>query len=174
MIITCNGCTKKFNLDSSLIPEQGRLLQCNGCNYKWFFKKKIVNLTITPIKIIKHDEKIKPFNEELSKSVKINNPKTEELLNEESNNHQFKEKNLTNNKDKKNKEIILKTRSIKNKKNYNILNLIIVFIISFIAIIITLDTFQAPISKIIPNIEFLLYSLYETINNVELFIKDLI
>ena len=95
MIITCNGCTKKFNLDSSLIPEQGRLLQCNGCNYKWFFKKKIVNQTITPIKIIKHDEKIKPFNEELSKSVKINNPKTEELLNEESNNNQFKEKNLT-------------------------------------------------------------------------------
>ena len=39
-------------------------------------------------------KKIKPFNEELSKSVKINNPKTEELLNEESNNDQFIEKNL--------------------------------------------------------------------------------
>ena len=37
-----------------------------------------------------------------------------------------------------------------------------------------MDTFQGPISKIIPNIEFLLYNLYETINDIILFLKDLI
>ena len=62
----------------------------------------------------------------------------------------------------------------KNKKNYNILGFTIVFIISFIALIIVLDTFQSPISKIVPDIEFLLYSLYETINDIKLFLKDLI
>jgi hypothetical protein len=43
-----------------------------------------------------------------------------------------------------------------------------------VALIIVFDTFQGPISKIFPNIEFLLYNLYETINDVQLFLKDLI
>ena len=60
------------------------------------------------------------------------------------------------------------------KKSYNILGLIIVFIISFIAIIIVLDTFQKPISMFVPNIEFILYNLYETINDIILFFSDLI
>ena len=62
----------------------------------------------------------------------------------------------------------------KDKKNYNILGVITVFIISFIALIIVLDTFKGPISKIVPNIEFLLYNLYETINDIELFLRDLV
>ena len=42
------------------------------------------------------------------------------------------------------------------------------------ALIIILDTFQVPISKIVPNIEFILYHLYETVNDIRLFLKDLI
>ena len=60
------------------------------------------------------------------------------------------------------------------KKNYNILGITIVFIITFIALIIVLDTFQIPIGKIVPDIEFLLYNLYETINDIKLFLIDLI
>ena len=62
----------------------------------------------------------------------------------------------------------------KTKKNYKILGPIIVFIISFISLIILVDTFQNPISKIVPNIEFLLYNLYESINDIKLFLNDLI
>ena len=65
-------------------------------------------------------------------------------------------------------------KETKNKKNYNILGLTIVFIISFIALIIVLDTFQKPISIFIPNIELILYSLYETINDIKLFLTNLI
>ena len=72
-----------------------------------------------------------------------------------------------------NEKNIKKTKE-KNKTNVKILNLIIVFIISLVAIIILTDTLKTPISKIIPNIEFLLYSLYETIKDVFLFLKDLI
>ena len=39
MIITCEKCSKKFNLEDSLIPDEGRELQCGSCNHKWFFKK---------------------------------------------------------------------------------------------------------------------------------------
>jgi NhaA family Na+:H+ antiporter len=55
-----------------------------------------------------------------------------------------------------------------------LLGLTIVFIISFIALIIIFDTFQKPISMFVPNIEFILYNLYETINDIVLFFSDLI
>ena len=54
------------------------------------------------------------------------------------------------------------------------MNLTIVFILSFIGLIIIIDTFQDPISKFVPNIEFLIYNLYQTVNDIILFLKDLI
>ena len=38
MIITCPCGDKKFNVDASLIPQEGRTLQCGFCERKWFFK----------------------------------------------------------------------------------------------------------------------------------------
>ena len=52
MIITCNNCNKKFDIDSTLIPDKGRLLQCASCDHKWFFKKEVF-------------EKVGYFDEEL-------------------------------------------------------------------------------------------------------------
>jgi len=49
MIITCNNCNKKFNIDSNLIPDKGRLLQCASCDHKWFFKKEVLENTVSPI-----------------------------------------------------------------------------------------------------------------------------
>ena len=49
MIITCNNCNKKFNIDSNLISDKGRLLQCASCDHKWFFKKEALENTVSPI-----------------------------------------------------------------------------------------------------------------------------
>jgi predicted Zn finger-like uncharacterized protein len=38
MIISCENCNKNFEVDSVLIPENGRLLQCSACDHKWFYK----------------------------------------------------------------------------------------------------------------------------------------
>jgi len=38
MIISCEICNKNFEVDSELIPENGRLLQCSACDHKWFYK----------------------------------------------------------------------------------------------------------------------------------------
>ena len=38
MIISCENCNKSFEVDSALIPENGRLLQCSACDHKWFYK----------------------------------------------------------------------------------------------------------------------------------------
>ena len=37
MLIECENCNKKFEIEESLIPKDGRLLQCGSCNHKWFF-----------------------------------------------------------------------------------------------------------------------------------------
>ena len=162
MIITCNNCSKKFELDSSLIPEKGRLLECNACQHRWFFKREVINKTTVPAEVNSSSEKL------VTKKVKT--PKNIELLDKDIKEDFVLEEVLNNKDSDKDLEII----SPKIKKKYNILGLIIVLIISFIALIIVLDTFQNPINKIIPNIEFILYNLYETINDIGLFIKDLI
>ena len=181
MIITCNNCNKNFDIDSSLIPENGRLLQCNSCDHKWFFKKEITDKPIPAVKIKDLTEETKLFKEEMASFeeenvlVETESSKTIELLDKTTQGTSIIKKISTAEKNEfKEDDDELKIKISKNEKNNNILGLIIVFIISFIAIIIVLDTFQKPISYIAPNIEFLLYNLYETFNDIVLFFSDLI
>ena len=165
MIITCNKCTKRFSIESYLIPEKGRLVQCSSCNHSWFFKKDTTEI-ISSVKTT-DSAKINTSNEKkLSKNIK--NLENIKLLDETINDDLVINKDLGSKNSDKN--IIID----KPKKNYKILGPIIVFIISFISLIILVDTFQNPISKIVPNIEFLLYNLYESINDIKLFLNDLI
>ena len=177
MIITCNNCNKNFDIDSSLIPEKGRLLQCNACNHKWFFKKEIIDRPIPIVKVIKPSVEPEILNEEIVLAgTKI--PKTIELLDrvtrDVSTIEKISKKMKTEQKVIKKEDKNIKIKKSKSKKNYNTLNLTIIFIISFIALMFVLDTFKVPISKIYPNIEHILYSLYETINDIWLFFIDLI
>ena len=168
MIIACINCDKKFDLDSKLIPDEGRLLQCISCSHKWFFKKIIKKEPISSVKSNKQSISTVLFKD-ISKhemNLSANNDETLDADNKED----FFTENISNQSVKSSFQ--LKTST--NKKSFNILNLIFVFIISFIALIIIIETFQAPISKVFPNIEFILYNLYETINDINLFIKDLI
>ena len=174
MIITCKNCTKKFKVDSTVIPEKGRLLQCNSCNHKWFFKKEILIKPTEEIIIKKPTlEDMTQLTEEL-KLKEIASAKNIDFLDIKINDDPVLEEVLINKYVDENEDINLNENIPKNKKNYNILGIITVFIISFIALIIVLDTFKGPIGKIVPNIEFLLYNLYQTINDVELFLRDLV
>ena len=169
MIIACNNCGKKFNLESSMIPEKGRLLQRSSWDYKWFFKKKNIHQQVTQTKIDNPVDKLNPIKKELD-SIEIQTPKAIELLETEIKNDFLTKKAFVDRKE----DVNFKINHSKEKKSYNILSLIILFIISFIALIIIMDTFKGPIGKIVPNIEFLLYNLYETINDIRLFITNLI
>ena len=55
----------------------------------------------------------------------------------------------------------------------NFFNYLVVLIISFIALIIFLDTFKNNLSEIFPNLELFLYNLFETIKDLQLFFNDL-
>jgi predicted Zn finger-like uncharacterized protein len=158
MIITCENCDKNFEINSDLIPKNGRLLECSSCNHQWFFKNQ-VQKKIIPILNDNKDftETTKPF-------------KKKEILK----NKQNLNKDLNDNYIDQNNEIHSDYDDKKEKKKYKILNITIVFIISFVALIILLDTFKFSLSKIMPNIEFLLYNLYESIKDIKLFFNDLI
>ena len=94
MIVTCVNCAKKFNIDLGVIPEKGRLLQCGGCNHKWFFKKENIKEPIIPIKI----NKIVPEID----SVKIESPRNIDPLNSEFIDNFLSEKTSTNNSEEEN------------------------------------------------------------------------
>ena len=168
MIISCNNCNKKFDLDSNLISDKGRLLQCAGCNHKWFFKKEILDDPISPIVEDIDDDSVNIFEENnTTNNAEINLanlPRKEvKAVREEP------EKNIEVNT---NESITAKTQP-KRQKDLKIFNIFIVTIISFVAFIIIVDTFKHPIGKIVPNIEFILYNLYESIKDISLFIRDL-
>ena len=62
MIISCEKCNKKFELEDNLIPESGRFLQCGSCSHKWHYM---------PDKIIKLDQEIGQINENILTEDKI-------------------------------------------------------------------------------------------------------
>jgi len=151
MIITCENCTKKFEVDADLIPDKGRLLQCMKCQHTWFFKNAISTDTDKS-----YDSKNPTLMEDTSGSEK------DDLIVE----NNLDNRELSVDKNKKS--------NLGKKKRISIINLTLVFIISFIALIILTDTFKSQINKIVPSIDFLLYNLYESIKDILLFINDLI
>ena len=54
MIIECINCNKVFEVNSELIPENGRTIQCGSCNHVWFYNPKIADIK----KEIKQDVEI--------------------------------------------------------------------------------------------------------------------
>ena len=181
MIITCNSCNKKFDVDSNLISDKGRLLQCASCDHKWFFKKEVLENTVRPIVEDIDNDNVNIFvKNNLSNNDEIN---PSDLLNEEvevDTEEKLDKKIEFNNEEGPRKKIDANinesTTAIakpKKQKNFKILNIFVVAIISSVAFIIIVDTFKYPIGKIVPNIEFILYNLYESIKDISLFIRDL-
>ena len=158
MIIECTNCIKKFDIDKGLIPDQGRLLQCSSCNHKWFFKSDAIPELVVPIK----NNNLKIFESE--------NTEYDEPIDADVNININDKINI--NPEEKIKKIIVK--DLKNKKKHNILSLTVIFTISFVALIVLIDTFKYPLGKIVPNIEFLLYNFYESFKDMTLFFRDLI
>jgi len=162
MIIECINCNKKFEVNSELIPNKGRNIQCGSCNHLWFFNKNQQE-NLTKSKIDKVEVKISPNininpKEKISKSTK----KTDKIL--------IKKQDYF--KNKKASALI----KYDNKSNFTFSKFLaytLVAIISFISIIIILDTFKSQLYNYFPNLEFILFNLFEVIIDIKLFIKDL-
>ena len=164
MIIDCINCTKKFEVKASLIPDNGRTIQCGSCNHIWFYNPKI----------------------ELSKNeikTEISNPKSNDNILENKKDDYTNQKS-SKTEDTSNFENVANTGPTsveiinENKKTtFNIskfLSYFLVFLITFIALIIVLDTFKSSLSSIFPGLEIFLYNFFETLKDLYLFLKNLL
>ena len=153
MIIECINCSKIFDVNSDLIPSTGRTIQCGSCNHVWFFNPNKANLKI--------NEEIQP-----KISIPINNKNIKDI--------KSKKKNEQLNKTEKKKFEVTKYQA---KSSFNItkfLSYILVSIITFVALIILIDTFKSVLYVVFPGLELIIFSLFETLKDIQLFIKDLI
>ena len=163
MIIECPACSKKFNIDEKLIPDEGRLLKCGNCDHTWFFKKEenikleAENTKLNEIKEYKSEINTEPVKEPIKQTKKIRK--------------KISKKSST--KESTSKELVSIDKSSVSREN-NIIKKIFLIIISIIAFILFLDTFKNQISVIFPGILKMSDSLYQVINDLKLFIKDLV
>ena len=161
MIISCPSCLKKFKIEETLIPSKGRNLQCGSCNYNWFYK--IENKTVEPLKLEENiEEKIEDSDESVLFSSTSGTLKTK--LDQEL------DKDVKNNDITHNSDLPKKSESITFSK---FLSYIIVSIISFAVFVILIDTIKTPLIDIFPGLEILLFNLFETLQDIKLFIIDL-
>ena len=149
MIIECIKCSKKFEVNSDLIPSDGRTIQCGSCGHVWFFKKQKIDFNKDNIKkdiskIPKKDLKIK--TDKIKKIDKIINRKNKALV-------EYKKSSFT---------------------FIKFLRYIIVFVLSVGGLFLVLDTFKIPLSNFFPELELILYNFYEIFQDIFLFLKDLI
>ena len=153
MIIVCPSCGKNFNVRDDQIPDKGRLLQCSNCKHEWFYNRNTI-----------------PVDDNL----------------DEQSNDEFTQESfgiLDEEEDKRNEVIVEdktveleKAKNIKKKKTIkvNFFKLLLVFIISFVAFILIVDTFIIQISEYVPFAEKYLDNLYQSIIDISLFFQNLI
>ena len=153
MIISCEKCNKKFELADNLIPSTGRFLQCGSCSYQWHYipegKIELVDEVKDNVKTTDQVKKSlqKPIKKRIERHKTLAKQNIHQSYSEES-----------------------ETK----KRKIGFFNFILVTIISLVALVILLDTFKLQLLSVIPNIDFYLVSLYDTLKDIFLFFTDLL
>ena len=153
MIIVCPSCGKNFNVRDDQIPDKGRLLQCSNCKHEWFYTKNTIPVD---------DNLDEQSNDELAQEsfgiLDEEEDRDDEIIVEDKTVELEKRKNIKKEKTTK----------------VNFFKLLLVFIISFVAFVLIVDTFIVQISVYIPFAEKYLDNLYQSIIDVSLFFQNLI
>ena len=151
MIIVCPSCGKNFNVRDDQIPDKGRLLQCSKCKHEWFY----TNNTI-PIDDNLDEQSNDEFTQESFGILDEEEDSSDEVIV----------------KDKTTILEISKSGTKQKSKEVNFFKLLLVFIISFVAFILIVDTFIVQISKYVPFAEKYLDNLYQSIIDISLFFQN--
>ena len=153
MIIVCPSCGKNFNVRDDQIPDKGRLLQCSSCKHEWFFTKNTI-----PIDDNLDEESKDEFTQESFGILDEEEDRRDEVIVEDKTVESEKPKNIN------------KKKTIK----VNFFKLLLVFIISFVAFVLIVDTFIVQISEYVPFAEKYLDNLYQSLIDISLFFQNLI
>jgi predicted Zn finger-like uncharacterized protein len=165
MIISCSNCNKQFKINPSLIPDNGRDVKCGSCDHVWFYKIEDDKTEPLPLSDNFTDKKI---GDEIDNKIvdDINKPNDVSL-----------EKEIDDRIDKIEDKIPEKQKPVKNKIKKNtsgkFFSYLVVSIISFVGLIILIDTLKVPLINVFPGLEILLFNLFEILKDIKLFIIDL-
>ena len=164
MIVNCPNCNKRFKINTSLIPVEGRDLKCGSCDHVWFYKIEDKNLEPLSLKedIIDNEDKSDIVYKKIEQTNEIKKSSSHSKI---------------DTKDKKDLDKIADKQIPSKNKTKNtsskFFSYIFVFIISFVALIILIDTLKTPLINIFPGLENILFSLFEMLKDIKLFIIDL-
>lgn len=164
MIITCPNCNKQFKIDNSLIPDEGRDLQCGSCNHIWFYNIQEKNNEVLELK-----------QEIISEDIETKTEDKDNKIDEKQQPEEIIKTEINNKKKEKNSEKQKNTTTLKKTENKGskFFSYLIVFIISFVALIVLIDTLKTPLINVFPGLEIILFNLFETLQDIKLFIIDL-
>ena len=138
------------------------IISCENCNKKFELSDDLIPVNG---RLLKYGSCLHEWHFTPDKPINLNEeaPKsTKRVLSEKTSPKPKLDKINTNKNDFK-----------KNKKKIGFLSFLWVSAITIIAMMLVIDTFKYPISHIIPDIDFYLLSLYETLKDILLFFKDL-
>ena len=167
MIIQCNSCEKKFTVPDSAITAKGRLVQCSSCGNQW-----------TKYPIIQNLEKTK---EKMSKANKLPKQKKKKTKNIDVYSEEYFQKkhgikiidpSSANNRLNKNK-----SKSKLGKKiniGFGFYKYLITFIVFLLTILGLLNLTKDIIVYNYPFLEIYINYFYETLNNLNLIISDIV
>ncbi|MDA9931673.1 zinc-ribbon domain-containing protein [Candidatus Pelagibacter sp.] len=164
MIINCTNCNKRFKINTSLIPVEGRDLKCGSCDHVWFYKIEDKNLEPLSLKkdIINNEDKPEIVYKKIERTNEVKKSSFHGKIDTGD------KKDLDKIADK---QIPSKNKTKNTSSNF--FSYIFVFIISFVALIILIDTLKTPLVNIFPGLENILFSLFEMLKDIKLFIIDL-
>ena len=168
MIISCPNCIKKFNIDENLIPINGRLLQCSSCKHRWHYdlpKDQNIASELSKEKITEDTTKVDLIKTNPAKSsdeIKSKIKKKQKVK-------KTRKKKIKENEDEDSDNIV----EPKNTSR-SFFNILLIIIITFIALILVLDTFKNNLSDYFPFLITALNNFYEIMFDISSFIKDLI
>jgi len=167
MIITCPNCKKKFNIDVALIPAEGRDLQCGACDKVWFY---INNNQIGDTLV---QNQVGLLNENQTNIIDDESTQISQINNEEDNKKKIEDLNNDFNEKKIRIKQAINVKKGEKKSSSKFFSYLVVFIISFVALIILLETLKTPLINVFPGLERILFNLFETLKDIKLFIIDL-
>ena len=164
MIIECLNCNKKFKVVDELIPDGGRLIQCGSCDHSWHHINE--NISLETLATDKDNNQKIPVKEDIKKDNDNRNVVDDDAPTID------KQESITE-LTKVKKNIKIDNTKVEKNRVVNFFSYLLVFIISFVALIILLDTLKSPLINFFPGLEIVLFNLFESLKDVKLFIIDL-
>ena len=180
MIIACPECSKKFQVPDNAIPKEGRTVQCSSCSHEWkqypLKKPKVVQLKESSPIVTRSVTKVRKVQKKAAGPAPYSKEYMEQKWGSTVKNY-AEQKGIS--KKKTGTKKIQKTKSPRlnekrEKPSFGFFNYIITYSIGFTFLVGILNFEKARLSRKFPALEPYIDTFFETIDNLKIFILDLI